>query len=382
METDLGFGGSYMAGNAARPMGVRCLEDLDDLVGRSVLVRATLDLPFCGESDSPSAALRTSRLLATLEYLVGKGAEVTVWGDPSHPARAPETEHLRCLRATVERAGSKVQLADWTKSAEDPSTVSDLVGSHDAFVNDSFQWSYLPLPSLLVPPDRLPSACGRSLQRDLEIAERILQRPGRPFVAILGGADPALRLNRLEGLVLRADHVLVGAAMTADLLTATGEGPGCESRTSSEYRSVIGLANRVGHPIEIPTDLLVLRADGSVEAVTTEEGVEGQVVDIGPATARLFSELVEGAGTVLWTGTLGEVEDPRFVSGTLAVARHLTRRREGTTIVGGDALTDLMLQTGELESNIEVASATDSLLELLKNGDLPALPPLRGDVRP
>jgi phosphoglycerate kinase len=264
--------------------------------------------------------------------------------------------------------------------AEDPVVIESLVRSHDLFVNDSFQWAYLPLPSLLLPPSSLPSAVGRTLQRDLEAIVPILRSPERPFTAVLGGDRSYLRLHGMQGLVLRADTVLVGGAMALPLLQASGRQPvdGVYDDFLAECRAVCGLAQRVAHRIYLPVDLVWSRPDGTVEVVPAGERPGGQVVDIGPLTRRRFAEIIEGAGLVLWTGALGQVEDERFAAGTYDVA---TALGASGCVVGGDALMSMLAASGLLPPRARVVSATDSALELLKNGDLPALIALRSSTQ-
>jgi len=359
------------------------LEDLPDLAGKRVLVRATLDLPLGIEQQAPMARHRARALRSTLRWLADKGAQITVCGDAGGSGAKEEAERFGRVRELIESLVPGVVVADDTAgggaSAEDPAVIESLVGSHDLFVNDSFQWSHLPLPSLLVPPSRLPSAIGRSLQRDLEAVVPMLQRLERPFTAAVGGDRPYLRLHGMEGLVLRADIVLVGGAMAIPFLQAVGRQPvdGFPDDFLAECRRVYGLGESVSHHIELPTDLVWARTDGTIEVTAPGEQPGGRVVDIGPRTRRRFAEFVEGAGTLFWIGALGQVEVDPFAAGTRAVASALG---SATTVVGGDALMSFLHTERLLSSSTQVISATDPALELLKTGDLAALIALRAGI--
>lgn len=363
----------------ARPLRIPRLEDLPDLAGRSVLVRATLDLPLGGTHRiSPAAALRTRLLTRTLGWLAERAAVVTVYGDWSSPGARLDAGHVRRTSAVIRAVASNVVVAEPAGSVEDPALVDALVGSHDAFVNDSFQWSHLPLPSLMVPPTRLPAAAGRSLQHDLEIGEDLLYRPDRPFVAVIGGSDPPVRLHGLHGLILRADEVLIGGAMSVPVLQAIGRTAGAVgTEFIEECRTLIGLAGRVSHRVELPVDLEVARPDGSSEIVAAHGDLGGPVLDIGPVTARRYGEIVEGAGTLLWSGALGRAERPPHDRGTLTVAEGLLRHGSGRIVLGGDLLTAVLDRHRHLQPGFDLVGATDAILELLKSGDLPALAALR-----
>lgn len=358
------------------------LEDLPDPAGRAVLVRATLDLPMGRDVDDPMARRRADALATTLRWLVDRQARVTVCGDAGGGDRAEEVRRFRRVRHLIEDLVPGVAVADSLSgggaSAEEPRVVEALVSTHELFVNDSPQSSYLPLPSLVLPARRLPSAVGRSLQHDLQLLTPLLEDPERPLVAVLGGNRPFLRLHGLEGLVLRADKVLLGGTMAPPMLRAIGRQPpdGAPEDFLAECRAVYGLGARVAHQIVLPFDLVWAGRDGTVQLRGPDEFGSGEVVDIGPMTRRRFAEAVEGAATVLWLGALGKAEDPRFAAGTQAVADALDPAR-GPTVIGGDALVSVLHRGGRLTDGVEILSATDSSLELLKNGDLPAVVAMR-----
>ena len=167
--------------------------------------------------------------------------------------RAEEVRRFRRVRHLIEGLVPGGAVADSLSgggaSAEEPRVVEALISPHELFVNDSPQSSYLPLPSLVLPARRLPSAVGRSLQHDLQLLTPLLEDPERPLVAVLGGNRPFLRLHGLEGLVLRADKVLLGGTMAPPMLRAIGRQPpdGAPEDFLAECRAVYGLGARVDH---------------------------------------------------------------------------------------------------------------------------------------
>lgn len=359
-----------------RPLAVRTLADLTVREGMSVLVRSTLDLPL--DTTSPAAALRLRKLRDTVGELNVRGAKVTVFGE----CAAGRPERSRLLRGmNAEPAWP----AESGGSVEASSFLQTLIDGHDAFVNDSFQWSYLGLPSLLVPGRRLPSCAGRELEHNLGIASELLSDPARTFTAILGGEDPALRLHGLKGMILRADNILVGGAISIPLLQSVGRCP--PGNTSAgildECRAVVGLGDRVQHRLHLPRDLVVRTPNGRLAVAEPGALPDGEVIDIGPRTATDFAEVIRGSSTVLWAGAVGETPQLGSTAGTKAATKKLAEALPGGSayvVVGGESLTVLLQQMGALTPEVGVVTATDSLLELLKAGDLPALAPLRKNV--
>lgn len=357
------------------PFGVPLLEDLPDPAGATVLVRATLDLPISADPSSPLARLRAEGLAATVRWLVERGASVTVWGhgDDDHPRRSPAA--VRALLREVEPSLATGPRLHVRTCVEDAATVARVVAGHDLYVNDSLHDSLLPVPSVMVPPRSLPSAAGRSLQHDLALVEPFATRPDRPFVAVLGGERTGGRLANLEALVLRADAVLLGGGLALPMLRAVGREPtDPDDEMTWECRRVLGLAQRVRHRLVVPDDL-VWASDGPGRISARRTGAGDRVVDIGPASRLRFGEELAGAGSVLWAGSVGRVEDEPFRAGTRAIAGALGETR--TVLLGGDALVDLLVREEVAPPGAGLLTATDSAIELLKSGDLPALTALR-----
>ena len=375
------------AASLGRPMGLPILEDLPDPTGKRVLLRATLALPLSVDTDHPLARARAEGLATTVQWLVERGAQVTVWGSPGSapPAAVPTDDrfavpHAACapvtrVRAVVRElepalAGSSAMRT--RTCTEDPRAVDRIVSEHDLFVNDSLQDSLLPLPSVMLPPSRLPSVIGRTLQRDLGALEPFVSGPDRPFVVVLGGERTFQRLHGLVGLVLRADTVLLGGGLAFPMLQAVGrESPeGADDDFLWECREVLGLAQRVRHRLVLPDDLVWSR-DGQAHVSPTRMQEGDRVADIGPAACLRFGEELEGAASVLWAGSVGRVEHEPFQAGTRALAAAL--RETQSIVFGGDALVDLLSREQLRPAKAALLTATDSAIEMLKSGNLPAI---------
>lgn len=368
----------FVSGAWSDAWRVPTLEDLPDPAGRSVLVRATFDRPMVADPTRPLARRRAVGLAATVDWLLARGARVTLCGDAgreegSAGSRLDEVRAAVRAVSTGPAAGGGFEVV---VAREAPSDVGRLIDRHDLFVNDSLQDSVLPFPSLTLPPRRLPAAVGRTLQADLAALDGLLFEPPRPFVAVLGGRRSFERLHGLRGLVLRADLVLLGGALAVEFLAAVGRLPPFEAPDDllAECRDVIGLSRRVRHEILLPIDL-VWRGPHGLDVTPAHVRGGREVVDLGPQTRVRFADMVTSAGSVLWTGALGRVEDPACAEGSRAVAASLPAPPSALAI-GGEALVDL-LGTGALPPSAALLSATDAAIELLKSGDLPVLAALR-----
>ena len=226
------------------------------------------------------------------------------------------------------------------------------------------------------------------LSHEVEVLSKVLFDPERPFVAVIGGAKVADKLGVLRSIAERADHVLVGGAMCFTFLAALGHDIGAshlEPELLDEARRLLGLHKE----IELPTDVVALGPDGVVATVGAPTGTVGrfgadlpqgfQGLDIGPDTSRQFAQVIASAGTVLWNGPMGVFEDPRFCSGTRALAEAVAAG-PGFSVVGGGETAAALHQFG-LEDRIgHISSGGGATLEFLENGDLPGLAALRSAV--
>jgi len=372
------------------------LEDLPPVEGHRVLVRADLNAPLrasgAGFEVADDFRLRVS--VPTFEWLLARGAEVTVCSHLGRPKGKVDPRYsMTPVRTAMEVLAPGVEVMenlrfDPGEEANDPDFVRRLVDGFDYYVNDAFGSCHRSHASIVGPPALLPSAAGRLLSREVEALSRVLFDPERPFVAVVGGAKVADKLGVLKSIAERADHVLLGGAMCYTFLAALGHEVGAshlEPALLDEARSLV----RSHTEIELPTDVIALAPDGVLALGCQPAGAVRQFeadlppgwqgVDIGPGTGTRFAQTIATAGTVLWNGPMGVFEDPRFASGTRAVAEAIAGA-PGFSVVGGGETAAAVRQFG-LEGRIDhISSGGGATLEFLEKGDLPGLAALRSTI--
>ena len=402
------------------------LEDLGDIDGASVLVRADFNVPLRSGEIADDTRIRAG--VPTIRWLRDRGASVVVCAHLGRPGGRPDpawsVEPVRArlidlvdpvayLRRVVEGVEGVELLEnlrfDPGEEADDPAFVDRLIEGCDFYVNDAFGVSHRPHASIVGPPRFLPSAAGRLLAREVEVVSGLRNPPRRPFAAVLGGAKVSDKLGVIEALLEVVDTLLVGGAMCFTFLKARGHEVGaslCEDAMVEQCRALLDS----GADIRFPDDIVALgpggrlgpsEAAGEVRhtgpdpggAVGGGGGVHGfrsevrhtgpdlpdgwTGADIGPGTAAAFGDVIAEAGTVFWNGPMGVFEDPRFAAGTGAVAAAVAEARAFTVVGGGDsaaALAGLGL-AGEVD---HLSTGGGAALELIEKGDLCGLAALRG----
>ena len=378
-------------------LSVPRLEDLGPLDGRSVLVRVDFNVPLAGGGPDPGAVaeiaddLRIRAAVPTLRWLQKQGAAVTACTHLGRPQGSPDPRFsVEPVRARLAELAPGVELLenlrfDAGETAAAPAFVDRLVEGHDAYVNDAFGASHRAHASIVGPPQRLPSAAGRLLAREVEVLGGLRESPRRPFVAVLGGAKVSDKLGVIDALLEMVDSLVIGGAMCFTFLKAQGHGVGaslCEDSMVKRCEELLEGAT----PIHLPYDLTALGpcgvpgdpdAGGEVRQVGASVADGWMGVDIGPGSAAAFGDVIHEAGTVLWNGPMGVFEDPRFGGGTGAIAAAMAETRAFTVVGGGDSAAAARRFGADRDMD-HVSTGGGASLELIEKGDLPGLAALRG----
>ena len=253
------------------------LEDLRPIEGKRVLVRCDFNVPMSGDVITDDLRIRLP--IETLVWLLDEGAKtVTVCSHLGRPKGRPDARYsmapVRCrLYELMEAQGADIERVellenlrfDAREEHNDPSFVASLVEGQDLYVDDAFGAAHRAHASIVGPPGFLPSAAGRVLAREVEVLDQLLDRPERPFVAVLGGAKVSDKLGVIEALLNRVDTLLVGGGMCFTFLAAQGHCTGA-SLLEGDYvetcRSLLATAEARGKRILVPIDILALSPGG------------------------------------------------------------------------------------------------------------------------
>ena len=373
------------------PAALPSYERWGSLAGKRVLVRVDFNTPVA-EIDGRLEVSDDFRIRATLplfEELLAKGATVvacTHFGRPK--GQVVEKYSVAPVRRRLGELCPEVELLENLRfnpgeEANDPAFGASLVQGFDYYINEAFSASHRAHASIMIPPTLIPSAAGPNLQREVTTLSSILEDPARPFVAIVGGAKVKDKLGIVKVLSEKADQVIVGGGMAYTFEATQGRTVG-SSLFDASYLEVCAELMRAGK-IVIPSDARGLPVGAPFGAGGDEHVIEWgedipdgfQGLDIGPASADTFCDIIMGAATILWNGPMGVFEDPRLSAGTEAVARAVAASSAVSVIGGGDSVA--AIQGYGLEDQVSfVSTGGGASLEFVELGDLPGLDALRG----
>jgi phosphoglycerate kinase len=382
------------------------------LRGKKVLARLDFNVPIKDGVIQDENRIRAA--LPTLRYVLDQGGSLITCshlGKPKGEAKPelslrPVAERLGqlldrevrmapdCIGPEVEQMirdlqpGSVLMLENLRfhpgETKNDPDFSQKLAGLAEIYVNDAFGVVHRAHASVSGVPERMAQTCaGFLLKKEVEYLGKVLENPEHPFVLIAGGAKVSDKLGILNNMIPRVDRILVGGAMANTFRKAEGY-PVAASKVEQDLldsaRQVMAAARENGVSFYLPVDYLL----GSDPAATQPIGVHpyqdlpesGMILDTGPATHTLYSEVLKEARTVVWNGPMGAFENPTFSQGSVGLAQSVGNLDALTVVGGGD--TDSLVHKCGLEGEISfISTGGGSFLEFLESKELPGLQPLK-----
>ena len=260
----------------------------------------------------------------------------------------------------------------------------DLASICDVFVNDAFGTAHRAHCSNVGVAGLVDTAVvGYLMQKEIDFLGNAVNNPDRPFVAILGGAKVADKLNVISNLLEKCDTLIIGGGMAFTFLKAKGYevGKSLVDDTKIDYcKEMMEKAEKLGKKLLLPVDTTIaagfpdpIDAEIEVEVVPSDAiPADKEGLDIGTKTAELYADAVKSAKTVVWNGPMGVFENPILAKGTIAVAKSLAET-DATTIIGGGDSAAAVNQLGFGDKMTHISTGGGASLEFLEGKELPGV---------
>ena len=368
-------------------MPKKTIADLGPLAGKKVLVRVDFNVPLDKKTGAVKNDRRIRGALPTVQALLDAGAAVIAMSHLGRPekadadgrklltmdkvaARFGELLGRPVTKAGDEVVGSAVTAVvgamqpgdvvllenvrfDPREQKNDPEFAAAIGALADAYVNDAFGTCHNDKDaSMVAVPQRMknngkPRAVGLLVQKELEVIDGLLGNPKRPLLSVMGGAKVSDKINFINALLAKVDHLLIGGKMAYAFLKAQGVKIGSTRVADEEITAAGPLVQYVGKTISLPVDYVAAKSD---DLLTTQvcdgdipDGFEG--VDVGPKTVAQYAEKIKTAGTVIWNGPVGWFEQAAFARGTQGIAEAMAAS-PAVTVVGGGETAEAVEQFG------------------------------------
>ncbi len=390
--------------------------------GKRVLVRCDFNVPL--KNGEITDETRIVAALPTIKKLIADGGKVILCSHLGKVKEGPnEKESLAPVAKRLsEKLGKEVKfIADYNVTGDDATNAvaamqegdvvllqntrfrgeeetkpqkageafaKELADLADDYVCDAFGSAHRAHASVAVVTKYITekggtNAVGYLMQKEIEFLGNAVENPVRPFVAILGGAKVADKLNVINNLLEKCDTLIIGGGMAFTFLKAQGYeiGKSLVDDEKLDYcKEMMEKAEKLGKKLLLPVDTGIAKSfpdpiDGPVDVTYVDSNAipaDMEGLDIGPKTQALFADAVKNAKTVVWNGPMGVFENPTLAKGTIAVAKALAET-DATTIIGGGDSAAACNQLGFADKMSHISTGGGASLEFLEGKELPGV---------
>ena len=276
---------------------------------------------------------------------------------------------------------------DKGEEKRDEALCKKLASYCDVYVNDAFgtaHRSHATTAAIVEYGFVKTAVCGFLIEKELSVMADTLEHPARPFVAILGGAKVADKLNVIDNLLNKCDTLIIGGGMSYTFLKAMGYEVGTSllDETKIDYcKEMMAKAEKLGKKFLLPVDVVTTAEfpdpiDGPIETVVCDADkipADRMGMDIGPKTRELYAAAVASAKSVIWNGPMGVFENPTLAAGTMSVAKALADAKDAITIIGGGDSAAAVAQLGFADKMTHISTGGGASLELFEGKVLPGI---------
>lgn len=390
----------------------KTLDDLGDITGKVALVRVDLNLPM--KDGSATDVTRVEAVKPTILELSDRGAKVLLlahFGRPKGQRSSVLSTSMvvgdvekvldKELMFIPEVAGPVVEqsigilrdgdvgLLDNTRfwpgeESNDPNFAQAIASHGDFYVNDAFSAAHRAHATTEGLAHHLPAFAGRAMERELKALDSALGNPAQPVAAVVGGAKVSTKLDVLQNLVGKVQHLIIGGGMANTFLAARGVDVGkslCEHDLAATASKIMDEADHAGCTVHLPYDVVVAKEFAANPASLRicnvhEVASDEMILDIGPNATEALADVLKTCRTLVWNGPLGAFETEPFDKATMSLAAHvaaLTQEGSLISVAGGGDTVAALAQAGVTDDVSYISTAGGAFLEWMEGKDLPGV---------
>lgn len=388
--------------------------DEDDISNKRVLLRADFDVAL-DANNAIADDFRIRQRIPTLEYLLKKKNRIIC---VSKLGRPKDRESNLSLKIVVQRLRrylpqAKIRLiTDFLTEKQstfenqkpneilvlenirfypeekqnDKAFTQKLADLADVYVNDAFAMCHRTEASVVGVPQLLPSYAGLQLKQEIQMISKVIAKPKKPMVVIIGGAKISTKIAVISRLIEVADYVILGGGLANVFFRAERYFIGssiCEYEMTLKARQLLYLAEQKGTKIVLPTDVLIgdpkdTEKRGEVVKIKENKIPKGKMIlDIGPETKAKYGSIIARANTIIWNGPVGLFENPAYRQGTDFIYYAIAHNPEAISIVGGGDTLSAISKKEYLKTITHVSTGGGAMLEFIEKGTLPGIEALK-----
>ena len=374
-----------------------------DLNGKKVMIREDLNVPL--KNGEITSDMRIQAAIPTIKQALKQNAAVIIISHLGRPTEgvyddafslAPVAERLS------ELLGQEVMLvAEWLDGVEvkpgqavlcenvrfnvgekinDEKLAKAMADLCDVFVMDAFATAHRQEASTYGVAQYAPVACaGLLLDKEVSALQKIMENPGRPLVAIIGGAKVSTKVKLLNSIAEVVDCLIVGGGIANTFLAAAGNNVGnslYEPELINDAKKILAMVQDDKVNIPLPVDVVTAKEFSADADATTQDianvAADDKILDIGPQTSAKFAEIIKDAKTILWNGPVGAFEIEKFAAGTKAIAQDIASSSAYSVAGGGDTIAAIE-KYGITDKISYISTGGGAFLTYLENKSLPAV---------
>jgi len=394
-------------------MKLKTLRSIKNLKGKRVLVRADFNVPI--KNGKIKELYKIEKSLPTIKFLLDKQAKIILLSHLGRPEKMEKELSLKPVALVLkEKLGQKVGILDYKKlngkpekywleadkevskmkpgeivmlenvryipgeEKNDPQVSQKFASLGDLFVLDGFAVAHRDASTVSGIAKYLPTVAGLLMEQEIVGLNRVMQKPTKPFVAVIGGAKMETKIPLLKQFASRAHYILVGGGIANTYFFAKGAQIG-KSLVDKEHKKEALFYGKKKNMM-MPLDFIVGNEKGEkCHIVDTDKKIilkkTEAIFDIGPKTITYFAEIIKGASTLVWNGAMGYFEQHPYEYGTYAIARLFASRAKGRAfgVCGGGETVEVLKKLNLMEDVDLVSTGGGAMLEFLSGKKLPGV---------